>query len=246
VRGGGALVHEPVDDPQADRERHEPLLGTVVEVALEAPALGVAGHHHARPRGRELLVRLGVRERHGHELRERRDPVLVPRRERVRVHARDHHRAPQLPVEHDRRTDPGPDAELLQATGELARQPRVVVDALRLPAAVDLRRQRLPVEHEPRADGNTRDPRLVPPTDHIRGAVVAVADHVRRLRPEQATDLRGHGREHARRVAGARDERRDPPQGRLLVEQGLHRRAVGGIHRLGEPLIFGIPRRHEQ
>ena len=45
--------------PQGQRERHQPLLRTVVEVALQAPALGVGRLDHARPRAAQL-VHLGV------------------------------------------------------------------------------------------------------------------------------------------------------------------------------------------
>ncbi len=48
MRGRGALVDQAVGDAQADRERDEPLLGAVVEVALQAPALGVARDDNAR------------------------------------------------------------------------------------------------------------------------------------------------------------------------------------------------------
>jgi len=43
------LVDQPVGDPDPDGERDEPLLGAVVEVALEPPPLGVAGGDDARP-----------------------------------------------------------------------------------------------------------------------------------------------------------------------------------------------------
>jgi hypothetical protein len=105
VRAIGVGVHEAVDDPQADRQRDQPLLRTVVEVALEPPALPVARRDDAGPRRRELLARLGVREGHRDELGERGDPVLIPRREGVDVHGRDDHRAPQLSAQHDRRAD---------------------------------------------------------------------------------------------------------------------------------------------
>ena len=118
VRRRRVLVDQAVGDPQPDRERDEPLLRAVVEVALEPLPLGVAGGDDARPRRRELLARLGVGERLGDELGERGDAVLRPGRERVRADARDDDRAPQLAVEHDRRADAGGDAELLQALRE--------------------------------------------------------------------------------------------------------------------------------
>ena len=173
---------------------------------------------------------------------ERRDSVLVAWGERMRRLARDDHRTPQRPVEHDRRADPGPYPELLQPLGEPARQPRIVIHPLRLPTPTDLRRQRLPIQLDPRTHGHARNPRLIPPADHIRRPVVAVPNHVRRLRAEQPADLRCHRREHASGITCTRNERRDPPQRRLLVEQGLHRRAVGGVHRDADPLTSSLPR----
>ena len=129
----GVLVDQPVGDPEPDRERDEPLLRAVVEVALEPPPLGVAGGDDARPRRRELLARLGVRERLGDQLGEGRDAVLGAGGEGVRAHARDHHRAPQLTVEDDRRADARVDAERLQPLGQQAGQAPVVVDALGRP-----------------------------------------------------------------------------------------------------------------
>ena len=236
VRGRRVLVDQAVGDPQADRERDEPLLRAVVEVALEPPPLAVAGGDHARPRRGELLARLGVGERLGDELGERGDAVLGPGREGVGADARHDDRAPQLAVEDDRRADPGGDAELLQALGEAAGQAAVVVDALGLAAAADLRRERLTVELDPRAERHARHVRLVPLADHVGGAVVAVADHVRRRGREQPAHLLGHDREHAGGLAGRRDERRHAPQRRLLVEQRLDDRIVRrGLHRSANP-----------
>ena len=59
-----------------ERRRHQPLLGAVVQVALQAPALGVAGLDDAHARGGELLARLGVGDRLGREVGEVGDPEL--------------------------------------------------------------------------------------------------------------------------------------------------------------------------
>ena len=64
---GHALVEQPVDvdravvevplrQPQRHAERHEPLLGAVVEVALEAAALLVADLHQSGPARLDLLA----------------------------------------------------------------------------------------------------------------------------------------------------------------------------------------------
>ena len=88
-RGAGARA------AQQQREGDQPRLGAVVQVALEAPALGVAGLHEPRARGPQLLqarAQLGVEvgdvaaqqaaeERKGHEpgRDERGPPGGVPR-----------------------------------------------------------------------------------------------------------------------------------------------------------------------
>ena len=56
----GIGLEAPLDHAQLQRERHEPLLGAVVEIALQPPALGVAGLHDARARASELVVGVGV------------------------------------------------------------------------------------------------------------------------------------------------------------------------------------------
>ena len=75
VPAGGQAQHQ--------RERDEPLLSAVVEVALQPPALVVAGLDDAGARGGELLARLRVRERLRGELGEVRDPLLGALRERL-------------------------------------------------------------------------------------------------------------------------------------------------------------------
>ena len=223
-------VDQPVGDAQRDGEPHEPLLRAVVQVALQPAPLCVAGGDDPRPRGRQLLARLRVRERLRHELRERADAVLVAGCERI-LHRRDDDRAPELAADDDRGPHAGPEAELVQPLGERARHHGVVVDALRPAAPVDLGRERLAVEPHPRADLDLRDARRAPAADHVGRPVVAVADHVRGLRPEEPPDLLGDGREHAPGIARARHEGRHAPQRLLLLQQ--HRRvgaAVPGPH----------------
>ena len=59
----GILAHLPTQELERELERHEPLLGAVVEVALEASAFAVLGVDDARPRrldGVELVADLGL------------------------------------------------------------------------------------------------------------------------------------------------------------------------------------------
>ena len=71
--------------PQHQRQRDEPLLRAVVQVALQPPPLGVAGLDDARARGGEIGARLRIGQRLRRELGEVRDPLLGARRERSSV-----------------------------------------------------------------------------------------------------------------------------------------------------------------
>ena len=55
VLGPFAVGHPPAGEPEDERHRDEPLLGAVVEVALQAAALGVGGGDDAGARALEVL-----------------------------------------------------------------------------------------------------------------------------------------------------------------------------------------------
>ena len=80
----------PPDQAQGERERDEPLLRAVVQVALEPAPLVVARRDDARARCRQLLARLGVGQRERDELGEVGDPLLGSRRQRLLLDRRDH------------------------------------------------------------------------------------------------------------------------------------------------------------
>ena len=116
-------------EPQHQRQRDEPLLRAVVEVALEPPALVVAGRDDPGARRRELLARVGVGERRARPARRsRRSAARRPAGTAPGVGGRDDHRAPQAPGDGDRRADRGADAGRAQPPGELALELVVVVD----------------------------------------------------------------------------------------------------------------------
>ena len=62
--------------PKLDGERDQPLLRTVVQVALEPPALGHAGLQDPDPRRGQLRARLGALQRQRDEFGEPGQPVL--------------------------------------------------------------------------------------------------------------------------------------------------------------------------
>ena len=55
-RGVGIARQPGLSEPQRKRERDEPLLRAVVQVAFEPPAFGVAGLDDARARAAQLLL----------------------------------------------------------------------------------------------------------------------------------------------------------------------------------------------
>ena len=211
--------------PQVDREGDEALLGAVVQVALQALPLGVAGLHQPDAGGRELLPRLRVGERLGRQLGEVGDPLLGARRERLRVDAGDDHRAPQPAAEHHRGGHRAAEAQVVaQPLGERPRDAVVAVEAHRAAGPPDAHGGRVAVHHDPFADRHAGEPTDAPAPHDGGGLVVLVAHEVRRLGAEQAPDLLGDEAEHARRVLLDGHGRRHAPQRRLLlgqVAQGL-------------------------
>ena len=129
--------------PQHQRERHEPLLRAVVQVALQPPALGVARRDDAGARGGELRARLRVGQRLRGQLGEVRDPLLGAGAGTAR--ARRWRRSPRPTAAPSRKIgaataerNPSPRS----VARELARRSRVVVDPRRRAGAVDARRRR--------------------------------------------------------------------------------------------------------
>ena len=76
----GRRVQPRPREPQLERDGDEPLLGAVVEVALEPAALLVAGLDEPRARRDEVGAGLGAGDRERGELAERAEPVLGVRR----------------------------------------------------------------------------------------------------------------------------------------------------------------------
>ena len=75
LRRGCRIVGQPrLGNAKPERERDQTLLRAVVEVPLQPPPLGVAGLDDARPRRRQLLAGLRVRERDRDEARELLEP----------------------------------------------------------------------------------------------------------------------------------------------------------------------------
>ncbi len=240
--GAGALgigLEAPLDHAQLQRERHEPLLGAVVEVALQTAALGVAGLHDARPGACELVVGVRVGQGLRHELGEVLQAPLRAADQVLGLGGRGHQHAPQPGADGDRSGHRGPVAEAAQALGERSRRVVVVVDALRMAAAVDAGDDRVPVEVDRGAQRQARHAGVAPAADHRGAAVVLVAQDGGAGSVEQAGHLLGDPLEHRARRGLAGDERGDAAQGGLLVGQGPRRQLAGhqallGLARLGD------------
>ena len=69
-RSAGSLLELRAGHAELERHRDELLLGAVVEIALESPALGVADLHEFGARSRQALAGVGVGQRLADEVRE--------------------------------------------------------------------------------------------------------------------------------------------------------------------------------
>ena len=102
------------DHAEPQRDGDEPLLGAVMQVALEAPALRVADLDNPRPGRRQLLVGVGVRQRLRHEVGEVAQPLLEPRRQRLLGRASPPPARPTAAADADRSGHAGAVADVAQ------------------------------------------------------------------------------------------------------------------------------------
>ena len=168
--GRRVLLERRADQAQVERERHEPLLRAVVQVALEPPALGVAGLDDARARGGQLLVGVGVRERLRDQLGEVAQSLLDALRQRLVGPRARGQRAPQPPADGDRRGHRRAVAGALQRLGEVPARVLVAVHALRAAAAQHLRDDGVAVEVERAAEREAERAVVAPAADDRRRA----------------------------------------------------------------------------
>ena len=232
----GAALERALGEPQLQCERDEPLLGAVVQVALQPAALGVAGLDDARAGGGELVVRVGVRERLRDEVGEVAEALLGALRQRSLVEGRGDERAPQALRELDRRGHARAIAVRAQVGGDVARVADGLVGirhAARLARAVHLdERGVLGAELDRRPDREEQPPGLAPAAHDADPAGVVVAHERRRGHAQGARGLAHDLAEDARGVGLGDDERRDAAEGRLLLREparrGLARGALGG------------------
>ena len=141
-----------VQEPQAQGERHEPLLGSIVEVALQTPPLDVARLDDPRPRGGEALVGVGVGQRLGDQVREVAELLLGVASEVLGRVGGGHQGAPELAGDAHRGRDRGPQPASTPVLGDHPVGGRVLVNSLSLAVAPDPGHDRPVVERQARAD----------------------------------------------------------------------------------------------
>ena len=211
---------EPVaGHPQRELRGDEPLLGAVVEVALEPLALGVGGGDQAGARLEQPLARVGARERQ--RRRAGRTRSAAPRR-----------RAGSCSPPNAASTSaPQTASSTITGAAALSRSPRqVLARALVLveaggQAGVAHERQRAAAARArtPCRRG-TRD--RAPAAGDLRAGVGEAHDR-RRAHAADARGLLGDRREHLAGVAAARDEHGDLAQGGL--DQRGRSRPMNGL-----------------
>ena len=222
---------------EKEGRRDEPLLGAVVQVALEPPALLVAGPHDPRARRLQVLACLRARDRERDEVAERGEPHFGVGGQRVGAADRD--RTPARAGDDDRRRHrravADPQHQLLVLA--LGRAP--VVDPGGQAGFARLSDQRGLLDEQASAERERVDPVAVEARDHGGGVVAFVAPDGRRVHLEHARALRRHGHEHALRARLRGDERRHAPKRTLLLGQPAHfdelRPRV-----VGEPALAGL------
>ncbi len=225
----GAALERALHEAQLQGERDEALLGAVVEVALQPPALGVARFDDARARGRELVVRVRVGERLRDEVGEVAEASLRARRERALVERGRDERAPQPARELDRSGDARAIPVRAQVDCDRAARVLRIRDAVRLAGAVHLDEGGvLAPELDHRADGEEQAAELAPASEHADRGGRVVADERGGGHAQRARRFLHDLAEDARRVGLGDDERRDAPQRRLLVRQSARRRLARG------------------
>ena len=223
---------------EEERRRDEPLLGTVVQVALEPPALLVAGPHDPRARRLQILTCLRARDRERDEVAEGGEPHLGVGRQRVGAADRD--RTPERAGDDDRRryrrAVADPQHQLLVLA--LGRAP--VVDPGGQAGFARVPDQRGLLDEQASAERERIDPVAVEARDDRGGVVALVAPDGRRVHLEHARALRRHGHEDALRARLRRDERRDAPKRTLLLGEpaDLDELRPGVV---GEPALAGLP-----
>jgi hypothetical protein len=181
-----------------DERRHPPERGLLVREAVQ------------------ILVRLAVRDRGGHEPGELRKTILDPVGER-RVRRRRRHHAPDEAVDDDRGAGGPRESRVASSGRDNARKIRRVLDPRRA-----TRPQHL-LGHRPAVEGPARTRlelvRTIAPLgdDRHRRAVAVVSTDRDHRQVHHLSDLAGNGRERLRRRRALRDERRHPTERRLLL-----------------------------
>ena len=213
-----------------------------VEHTVRRRALGDQRGHPSQRRLfvgelRELLVRLAVCDRGREELGELGQSLLGVARQRLLALRNDGQHAPEAALHGDRRSHRRAKAHLAGGLGRLARRFCVVVDASG-PAGLEDQARHGAFERVAAAEVAVAALGR-PAADRSDGPVCLVARERGTVGADQCRHLRAHGFEHLCRWRARCNQRRHPPQRRLLLGEPRElvvRLAVGdrGRHQLGE------------
>ena len=215
--GRGIGLQARLGQPERERSADEVLLRAVVQVALDAAALGVAGGDDARPRLVELEPGVDIGDRLADELGERAETSLGAAWER-HAHGCRPDGAPEPPVHHDRRGDGRSHPLPAQLGGVRALHALEAVQPAGSGGALDLRERHLTHDLDLLAHGEAAGAGPVPLGQDGRQAGGVVAGDEGRIGVEVARDLAGHERQHLLGGVLPRDGGRDPAQRALLLE----------------------------
>ena len=232
-------------DLMSDRVEHTVWRRTFGNERRHAPQrrLLVGELASARFGGGELGAALGIRDRRCHELGELRDALLRVGRQGF-APVRDCHDAPEVALDDDRGGNGRDEVHLAEVLGDRARGVPVagVVVSRGTAGAVDRGGGQEVLERPTGADRNDGDALGEADDDH-RGSVGLEARDGG-LGAEEPADLVGDRGEDIGGADSACDQRRHPPQRRLLVEEAanlvvcfaVHDRGRDELREVGQPV----------
>jgi hypothetical protein len=194
------------------------LLGTVVQVALDAPSRRVSRGDDSRSRRGELGAAFGVCDCSRHELRELPETPLRIRRQGLVTHRRDTHGTPQAVFDEDGRRHRRPPALCAGLGSKWSRDSDKAADPGRAASLEDLPSPGTSIDWPARPAGHETIG-TGPHSQRAHRAVGFIAAETHPVRWEQSTDAGADLFEHDCGRCVPRHECCYPSEGRLLVSE---------------------------